>query len=305
MEPMDELRIPPPDLDDDEVDYLGAAFWHQYNVISLVGLLGLGLFVPGLFYLTVAAELAYLALLPSDDRFRRMVRSEANRSSLERIEERSLDLLGVLGHAEKRRYLELTEITGKIRSVAGTVDYSSRLLVEQDLAKLDYLLRTFLQMLVALSRLREHLSTVDREAIRQDVRRLTKEMESAKPRVRAVKERNVDILQQRLTRLERAEDDRELIEANLDTIEATLKLIRDNVVSLNKPEGISDQIDLVVTNMKENERLMESMSSFLDEQAQASRPTVETESGPSGLDVDPGVEDEAGEPKERQRAETH
>jgi len=255
------------DYQGEDIDYLGAAFWNQYNIISLVGLGAMGLFVPGLWYMAAAAEMVYLATVPSNERFQRLVRSEANRASIEATETRDRDMLAMLAQRDKRRYLELVEICEKIRAVAGTVDYSSRILVEQDIAKLDYLLRTFLGMLTALNRQRDHLASVDRDQIRRDTRRLEKELETAKPRIRAIKERNLEILRQRLSRLDRVEEDQELIEANLDTIEATLKLIRDNVVSLNNPEGISDQIDSVVVNMQENERLMESMASFLDAQA--------------------------------------
>ena len=255
------------DYEGDEIDYMSAACWNQYNIISLAGLGAMGFFIPGLWYLTVAAELAYLATVPSNERFQRLVRSEANRATLEEVASRDRDMMSKLAQRDKRRYLGLVEITEKIRAVAGTVDYSSRILVEQDIDKLDYLLRTFLRMLTALTRQREHLASVDKEQIRRDIRRLEKEMDTAKPRIKAVKQRNAEILRQRMSRLDRVEEDQELIIANLDTIEATLKLIRDNVVSLNNPEGISDQIDSVVINMQENERLMESMSSFLDSQA--------------------------------------
>ena len=225
------------DYEGDEIDYMGAAFWNQYNIITLAGLGAMGFFIPGLWYLTVAAELAYLATVPANERFQRLVRSEANRASLEEVASRDRDMMAKLAQSEKRRYLGLVEITEKIRAVAGTVDYSSRILVEQDIDKLDYLLRTFLRMLTALTRQREHLSSVDRDQIRRDIRRLEKEMDTSKPRIKAVKQRNVEILRQRMSRLDRVEEDQELIVANLDTIEATLKLIRDNVVSLNNPRG--------------------------------------------------------------------
>lgn len=254
------------DYENEEIDYLSAAFWNQYNIITLSGVAAVGLFVPGLWYLMMAGELLYLATVPSNERFQRMVRSEANRESLEQSTNRTKEMLSKLPQRDKRRYLALVEICEKIRAVAQTVDYSSRIIVEQDIDKLDYLLRNFLRMLTALNRQKGHLASVDKDEIKRDMRRLEKEMNDASPRLKAIKKRNIEILKQRISRLDRVEEDQELIVANLDTIEATLKLIRDNVVSLNNPESISGQIDSVVVNMQENERLMESMSSFLDSQ---------------------------------------
>jgi hypothetical protein len=250
---------------DSEINYTKEAFLHQYNIITLAGMTGLSLFVPGVFFMTMAAELMYLAMVPSNARFQRSVRAELNSASLSQVEEHESQILAKLPQRSKVRYYDLVAICSKIREVVETVDSTSRVMIDQDIEKLDYLLKTFLRMLSALTRQRDHLASVDSNSIERNIRRLEKELETAKPRVKVIKQRNIDILHQRISRIARVEEDQELILANLETIEDTLKLIRDNVVSLNNPEGISGQIEGVVANMQENEKLMATMTDFLGE----------------------------------------
>lgn len=248
-----------------EINYMKEAFLHQFNVISLAGLAGLGLFVPGVWFMTVAAEMMYLAMVPSNKRFQRSVRAELNSASKLAIEESDTHILAKLPNRSRKRYHDLQVICAKIREVVETVDSSSRIMIDQDIEKLDYLLKTFLRMLTALARQRDHLASVDRNSINRNIKRLKKQAQAASQRVKVIKQKNIDILHQRLNRIGRVVEDQELILANLETIEDTLKLIRDNVASINThPEGISNQIESVVVNMQENEKLMESMSSFLD-----------------------------------------
>ena len=254
---------------DSEINFTKEAFLHQYNIISLIGMAGLGLFVPGVWFMAASAELMYLGMVPSSKRFQRSVRAELNSESLSAIEEQEHQILAKLPQRSKRRYYDLVAICSKIRAVVETVDSTSRVMIDQDIEKLDYLLKTFIKMLAALTRQRDHLATVDSNSIQRNIRRLKKELESAKPRVKVIKQRNIDILHQRISRISTVEEDQELILANLETIEDTLKLIRDNVVSLDNPEGISGQIEGVVANMQENEKLMATMTNFLGESEMA------------------------------------
>lgn len=245
-----------------EINYFKEAFYNQYNLITLGGLGALGLMFSGFLYLAGAFELIYMAMVPTDERFQRYVRSEQNRNLLEAEEYQRKETLTHLAGADRNRLNLVRSIVQDIKEVASKVDRSSAFLVEQDLNKLDYLEKTFLRMLGSLTLLNRHLSATNTGQIQQQIEKLGKEIEAASPRVKAIKQRNAQILEQRLSRLTKAEEDREVLEANLDTIEDTLKLIRDNVVSLNNPQGISGQIDDVVVNMQESEKLMASMASL-------------------------------------------
>lgn len=245
-----------------EINYFKEAFYNQYNLITLGGLAALGFMFSGFFYLAGAFELIYMAMVPTDERFQRYVRSEHNRELLELEEYKRKETLTHLTGGERNRLNLVRSIVQDIKDVAAKVDRSSAFLVEQDLTKLDYLEKTFLRMLGSLTLLRHHLQNTSIAEIEKQIAKLEKEIAEASPRLKAIKKRNAEVLRQRLSRLTKAEEDREVLEANLDTIEDTLKLIRDNVVSLNNPQGISGQIDDVVVNMQESEKLMASMASL-------------------------------------------
>ncbi len=250
------------------------AFLNPANLMFLAGFGALGLLFSGFWYIGAAVELLYLGVVPGLSRSQRMVRSEANRGMELNWKEQEDGLLERLPSKERARYKMIQDLCAKIEARASSLDPSNSMLAEQNLAKLGYLQTSFLRMLAALALIREYLGETDPKQIERTAAKLRQEADAAPPKVRDVKLQNVSILEQRLTHVRKADEQRQFLEASLATLEDTLGLIGDNVVTMSNPSGIADQIDQVVTNMEENERLLGEMQSMLASDAGTARPAV-------------------------------
>ncbi len=247
-------------------DYVRRAFWSPANLLPLAGLVVGSVLVPvpGLIYLALAWEVGYLAFVPTNERFQRRIRSEANQHAGIKQEEEQEALFRRLEPGDRSKFGEIQSICYSLETQLQTADPSTKGILEESFRKLSYLLRTYLRLLVSLGSIRSYLKSSDRESIVQRIRSL--EQEIAKPegseRVREVKQKNVTILQQRMNRVEKARENEEVIEANLHTLEDTLKLIRDNAMTLDNPAGISKQINGVITGLEESERVLKDIEHF-------------------------------------------
>lgn len=256
MDVPDEINLPEP-------NYYAEAFKSGYNLAFLAGFGLMGFAFSGFWYLGAAVEMLYLGFVANNPRFQRMVRAEKNHGIGIDWKQRENELYERLPAKDQSRYDRARKTCRKIEERAAAVDPSSSILFEQNLAKLGYLQSSFLKMLSSLILLREYLAETDPRQLVKTIERLKSEAATASEKVREVKQQNVQILEQRLEQLKKASEQQEFLEASLATIEDTLGLIGDNVMTLNNPAGISDQIDLVVTNMKENEQILGEMQSLM------------------------------------------
>ncbi|MBI4866345.1 MAG: hypothetical protein HY816_05285 [Candidatus Wallbacteria bacterium] len=243
-------------------NFYKAAFLSPANLMFLAGFALLGGVYSGFLYIGAAIELLYLGFVPNMPRFQRMVRAEQNRFLEVNWKEQEEQLLDRLASKDRSRYKAIQDLCAKIEARAGALDPSNSVLAGQNLAKLGYLQASFLRMLAALALLREYLAETDPRVLEKTVSRLNQEADLAPAKVREVKLQNVAILEQRLTHVKKADEQRQFLEASLSTLEDTLGLIGDNVVTMNNPAGIADQIDHVVTSMEENERLLGEMQAM-------------------------------------------
>ncbi|MBI3894128.1 MAG: hypothetical protein HY303_21630, partial [Candidatus Wallbacteria bacterium] len=205
-------------------NFYEAAFMSPSNLLFLAGFGLLGVLYSGFFYVGAAVELLYLGFVPNLPRFQRMVRSEANRGLEVNWKEKEDQLLDRLVGKDRARYKGIQELCAKIEARASALDSSDSLLAEQNLAKLGYLQASFLRMLAALVMIREYLSETDPRQLERTVTKLSQEAEQAPAKVRDVKLQNVSILEQRLSHVRRADEQRQFLEASLATLEDTLGL---------------------------------------------------------------------------------
>ncbi len=250
-------------------NYLEAAFYNEYNLISLGGFFLLGCMVSGFWYMGAALELAYLALVPGDPRFQRYVRSE-QMATRGKVPDDPAKLAARLTRRGAKRYEELTGIVKSMEAYTADVDPSSLMAFDTQVSKLDYLVNSFLKMLFSAEQLEGYLGQVDRGSIRRDIERLERQIEAEKnERIAKVKRRNLEILGARIKRLDRAIDELEYMNANLNAAEDTVRLIRDRVISSGTLGGALDDLDGLVTDLREGEQHLDSMDAMLEREKRA------------------------------------
>lgn len=261
-------------------NYLKEAFKRQENLISLSGLAVAGaLFNPGFFLLGGALELSYLWLMSTSKRFQRVVDAEKNNARLQNDAATKEQLLNLLAQPEQKRFWDLHVIREKVFESWQQRDPVSQSLLQPSIEKLDYLLDTFLRSQVALNRMRTHLAASDRTFLKKQAEALELELKGASmpDKLRDMKAKNLELLNSRLARLARIQEDIELSRTQLDTLEHAIRFVSDQSAALTDPQQITSQIDRAVAEVADTEKSLKEVEGFLEaqddkkEQAQAAQ----------------------------------
>jgi hypothetical protein len=261
---------------DEEPNYLLEAFRSQYNLIGLGTAVGFAILSGSLLPMLIAAGLE-LSVLPFAERWARYRRAkDRDQQERRRRQSEGADMLNALAHAERQRYHTLEVLTGEIRSNYKDLDSSSRVLLDDLIRKLDFLLAFYLRMRYSIQRYESYFATTDADEIRYRIQELEKEMGSEPERVRAIKARTRAVLQKRLERFSKAQENKQLMEAQTETVQEVLRLLRDQSYSIRDPRSITEQLDGLVSSAEETERGVKDVEDLMDVQHDVVLPSSET-----------------------------
>ncbi len=244
----------------DDPDFLKAAFQSQHNLIGLATAVGFAVvgftWLPLL--LAAGVELIVLPLVASSPRFQRLVRTRLVQDEMDRAEAAKEDetgaLLAKLPASERARYAELQLVSRDIRENYQRLHECSQPVLAELVAKMDYLLAFWIRTRGALVRYAAYLASTDADEIRARVAELDREIAQAPARVQPVKAKTRAVLVQRLERHGRAEENRQLVEAQTETVVEVLQLLRDQSFAMNDPRTIASQLDSLVASAETAER---------------------------------------------------
>jgi hypothetical protein len=253
----------------EEPNFLAKAFKHEFNLIGLGTAIGFALLSwTGLpLLLAAGAQLVILPLLAGSERFQRYVRARALAEEAERKQERrqleSSEMLRELSEVERQRYHGLETLAGEIRENYKGLDTSSQMLLDEVVKKLDFLLSFYLRMRYSLTRYEGYLATTDPARIEQRIRDLEQEAQQGPPRIQQIKARTKAVLAKRLQRYAKADENRQLVDAQTETVLEVLQLLRDQSYSMRDPREITAQLDGLVSAAEETERGVKDMEDLL------------------------------------------
>jgi hypothetical protein len=253
----------------EEPNYLAHAFKSQYNLIGLGTALGFAILAGSGLPLLIAAgvELVVLPLVSGNGRFQRLIRARISDEGREqKQQERQVEtseMLRALSPNEFQRYRGLELMAGEIRKNYKGLDSTSQVLLDELVGKLDFLLGFYLRMRYSLSRYDNYFATTDAERIQERIAMLEHETAKGPERVRQIKAKTRTVLVKRLERYHKAQENRQLIEAQTETVQEVLQLLRDQSYSMRDPRSITEQLDGLVSSAEETERGVRDMESLL------------------------------------------
>jgi len=268
-------------LPTEEPNFLAHAFKSQYNLIGLGTALGFAVLSGTLLPLVVAAgvELIVLPLVSGNQRFQRLVRArvfqEKDEAAAERTQKEAGEMLRDLPNPEQQRYRALQGLASEIRQNYKALDSSSQMLVEELVRKLDFLLSFYLRMRYSLMRYHAYFSTTDPERIQERIAMLEHEMTAGTERIQQIKARTRLVLEKRLERYQKALENRQLVEAQTETVEEVLQLLRDQSYSMRDPRTITEQLDGLVSSAEDTERGVRDLEELMSIEKDALLPAGE------------------------------
>lgn len=253
-------------MSDKPINYFAEAFKTPWN-FGIVGvLIALGSilkFHPYFLVFSFALEIGALSLIASNKRFQRVIRARRN-IPLAMPDFSELDQLRkTLDEDHLASFRKFEEICRQIQQNADIVDEPRSTLLGGAIGKLEQFGTTFLRMLASHQNYVRYLSQVDRDRIVQEMTRIERDIDGKTGRVIELKQKNREILAQRLDRIEKARENREIVEAELEVMINTLNLLRDQTISITDPQGISIQIDTVLETMRDTDELVREIDNFM------------------------------------------
>ncbi|MBO6574266.1 MAG: hypothetical protein JJ896_02525 [Rhodothermales bacterium] len=254
-------------MTDVQLNYSKEAFLHPWNltflIVGMLSAFAVSSFAPGsplfetILLFAAAIELMYLGWMPRQERFRRAVKS---RRAAEHAKPPSQkEIFQHLTKHSQRRYARLRKLEKEIRSNYRKLSYASQGMLDSHLKKVNSLLDSYLNLLYQKERyeLTAH-STTETEVVRA-IETLREDMEDDSDRVRAIKMRRMRILEQRLERSKKGQENLEIIEAQMETIEDVVLYIHEQSLTLRNPEEISFQLDTLLSEVEETQASVEEL----------------------------------------------
>lgn len=265
----------------DDINYTKEALFNTWNLVFLIsvvavatgtGLLGtIPAWLPELILVLGAGlELLYLGVMPRHERFQRHVRSQKMAERQKAPSQR--EIFSQLRNRSQRRYAKLRKLKDEIRSNYQRLSYTSQGLLDSHLKKIDGLLESYLELLHQRERYRDFRDSATENRIIKSIEALKRDMADDSERVRSVKERRLKVLEQRLARYHKAQENLEIIGAQLGTIEDVVKYIHEQSWTLQDPEEVTVQLDSLLeeveatrSSIREIEDVFASPSEYIDD----------------------------------------
>lgn len=254
------------DRDDGQVDYLKAAFHWQYNKIMLFGALAFaGVSFSALpLILGAGLGLIYLATVPNNTRFQRLVRSWKYEDE-KRQREKSLSALFYELPPEMRaRYANLDNTSRAIRENYRRLTATSQMFVDQMEDKLEGLSQSYVRLLNAAFHHREYLRAINRDTINKESVQLQKDLEHEPAKVQEINRKRIEILAKRVEKYDKICENCQVIDAQCAAVEDVLNLIRDQSVTMHDPEQIAAHLDGLVKDVEQTEETVREVESIFE-----------------------------------------
>ncbi|MFN2455076.1 MAG: hypothetical protein ABR577_12730 [Pyrinomonadaceae bacterium] len=190
--------------------------------------LGAALAAEGLYLATVPATALYRKLVDKrrKDHLRKVREGQRNKL-IDSFDPREKEAVNYLKYLKKTIYENYQKFTG-----AGEIP--------SNIQSLDQRWEDFVDLLDVYRRRKNHLRTINRQAVQNQLTQAERAVESATDeRAKRVQQANVEILKRRTAAFNDLERSVKLVEGQLQSIENFFGLVNDQVVTLPTPERVS------------------------------------------------------------------
>lgn len=204
--------------------------WGRLGVFPLV--VGGGL---ELLWLLVGAELPFA---------RRRLDARRAAAEAEAEAERQRGLLGALSEGERRRYFELVRLYGEIERELESAPSLPGAGLERERASLGRLPTQFLTTAHEAARLGRFVEQSDLNELERQARTQAQALEKLEePEARALAQKNLAVVEKRIERARDVHKSLRVARGQLNLIENTMRLVRDQIVTMQSPRELAGQLE--------------------------------------------------------------
>lgn len=273
-------------------NYLKYAFANVYNLALLGGAAVAAAATADWGVALIAGGLEALWLLIGADSapFRRWVEREHRaRLSEQAKTRRRARILALASPRDRNAAIDLVEAHLAMgRELEGNAHWSGELMREE-YSRLESLLDAFVELAEAADRFEDYQARYDPARLKRDLQAQRKLAEAAggDPEARALAAQSADLLEKRIGTLEEMGRLVQRTRGQMGVIQNTFSLLRDQMVSLQPPQDVHEQLNQIVAGVSAVRAVL----------AEGDQQLQQVAEGPAGT----AVEDEPGRPAGRQR----
>lgn len=257
---------PPDEQDPTPGSILRELILNQYQAIVLGGaaLASAITLNPLPLLLWAGSELVLLPILDSGP-LRRLVARRRLVLARARARGERERLVSTLTPAHASRYAAMEQLCASIETNYQSLTGISQAYLSEQRGKLDVILQGCLHRLQALQRYERMPSGRNREEIEEDIAALGQELaqENLPARASAALQKNLELKRRLLASVSEVDGTVRALWTELDSMESLLEVLHQNSISLRDPQAISEELDSIVKQSEDSERIVREMEALL------------------------------------------
>ncbi len=204
----------------------------------------------------------WLIVMPNTKRFKRATDAKLQEQYAGDYQYRLLEYKDRINPDLQGKVQEIGALRDKTREMLASKFGDSDPFAKDNLVKLDKLAISYLQMLVTLTEYDQYISLVDPESISRDLEAAQAATAQSEASLRDIGQRQVDLLQNRLTRYKKANEGIQAIRGQIKNVETTMKLLLDTAMTVADPKRVGRDMDTVLKNIHDSEVLSAELASY-------------------------------------------
>ena len=272
MAPADLQGVPEDDplgapVPPDKINFVREAFHLQYNWIAMVsaGAFALvsGSFLP--IILGGGLELMYLAIVPQNWRFQRLVKSWKFAEEQQKQQQRLSEMLASLPAEGQSRYVHASQVCSAIHRNFAQFSSTSQIFLQQIDARLQGLLSGYARLLLAAAQQQQYVKSTEQDGIKREIASLQKALSSDPPKVQEINKKRIEILTKRLEKFDKISENRKVVDAQCSAVEDVLMLVRDQSVTMRDPQQVSERLDSLVHDVEQTEQTVQQVEAIFSD----------------------------------------
>jgi hypothetical protein len=239
--------------------------FNQYQAIVLGGtaLASLVTLNPLPLLVWLGSELVLLPILDSGP-LRRLAHRRRRAVARQREQVARTRIVAALTPPNARRYEAMADLCRRIEANYQSLTGISQVYLSEQRGKLDVILQGILHRMMALQRYETMPAQRTPADLRDEIALIEAELEEPGPeRAMAALRKNLELKQRLLTSLLEVGGTVRTLETELDSMASLLEVLHQNSISLRDPQAISEELDTIVRQSEDSERVVREMEALL------------------------------------------
>jgi hypothetical protein len=260
----DQLGAPAPQ---DKINFVREAFHLQYNWIAMVSAGAFALVSASFLPIILAGglELMYLAIVPQNWRFQRLVRSRKFAEEQQKHQQKLSEMIASLPPEMQSRYVHAAQVCGAIRNNFAQFSSTSQIFLQQIDERLQGLLNGFARLLLAATQQQQYTKSTEQDGIKREIAALKKGLGTDPPKVQEINKKRIEILSKRLEKYDKICENRKVVDAQCSAVEDVLMLVRDQSVTMRDPQQVSERLDSLVHDVEQTEQTVQQVEAIFSD----------------------------------------